>query len=71
MKNKIDKSILDAMHKDPANWFGIFYINKKDPRVIVPKKLPWFGVTINFGSVYSYVILIVLALSIFIFNKVI
>ena len=36
-KNNIEKELLDRMHKDPGNWRGVFYFNRKDPRLIVPK----------------------------------
>ena len=39
---------LELQQKDPRNrkW-GIFYYCKADPRVIVPKRYPWMGWTIN------------------------
>ncbi|NPD47342.1 hypothetical protein HNS38_11205 [Lentimicrobium sp. L6] len=46
------------MLKDPDNWKASFYVNSKDPRVIVPKKNPKMGWTLNFGNVYSYLLLI-------------
>lgn len=49
MKKKLEKEIIDAMSKNPDNWKGIFYVNNKDPRIIVPKKNPSFGWTLNFG----------------------
>lgn len=55
MKNKLDKEILNAMNRDPQNWIGPFYYNKKDYRVIVPKYSPWMGYTLNFASPYAYV----------------
>ncbi|MGE5394404.1 MAG: hypothetical protein ACM3P1_06635 [Candidatus Saccharibacteria bacterium] len=55
MKNKLDKEILSAMSRDPQNWKGPFYYNKKDYRVIVPKYSPWMGWTLNFASPYAYV----------------
>ena len=38
MKKKIEKKIIDSMSKNPNNWKGLFYVNSKDPRIIVPKK---------------------------------
>ena len=58
MKPKLQKEILDAMSKNPAYWKGIFYINRKDPRLIVPKLDPWLGWTINFASPYSWLLVI-------------
>jgi len=70
MKNKLDKAILDSMSKNPGNWKGIFYFNRKDPRLIVPKLYPSLGWTFNFASPYSYItivciILIIIAINFF------
>jgi uncharacterized membrane protein len=43
MKKKIDKKLIDSMNKNPNNWKGIFYVNSKDPRIIVPKINQSFG----------------------------
>ncbi len=55
MKNKPDNQFLDKMSRDPGNWKGPFYFNKKDPRFIVPKLYPSFGSTLNFASPYAYI----------------
>ena len=35
---------------DPDNWiWGVFYFNRQDPRLFVPKKIEWMGFTINFA----------------------
>jgi uncharacterized membrane protein len=70
MKTKPDKAILDSMSKNPSNWKGIFYVNRNDPRLIVPKLNPSLGWTFNFASPYPYitivcVILIIIAASYF------
>lgn len=62
MKIKLEKEILDTMSKNPGNWKGIFYFNRKDPRLIVPKLNPLMGWTLNFASPYSYLFLIVLVI---------
>lgn len=71
MKKKIEKEIIDSTSKNPDNWKGIFYVNSKDPRIIVPKINPSFGWTLNFGHKVSYlgllvIILIIVAYQIFI-----
>ncbi len=33
----------------PGSWRGPFYVAPDDPRLIVPKRNPGFGWTINFG----------------------
>lgn len=50
-----EKEILNAMRKNPDNWKGIFYFNKKDPAIIVPKFHASMGWTLNFASPYVYV----------------
>lgn len=62
MKKKLEKEIIDAMSKNPNNWKGIFYVNNKDPRIIVPKKNPSFGWTLNFGHKVSYLGILVIIL---------
>lgn len=62
MKIKLEKEILDTMSKNPGNWKGIFYFNRKDPRLIVPKINPSMGWTFNFASPYTYLFLIALVL---------
>ncbi|MCK4922213.1 MAG: hypothetical protein KAS71_14270 [Bacteroidales bacterium] len=46
---KVEKEIIDSMSKNPDNWEGVFYVNRKDPRIIVPKINPSFGWTLNLG----------------------
>ena len=66
MKTKPEKEILDAMSKDPGNWKGLIYLNKKDPRLMVPKLYPSMGWTLNFASPYAYLLIISIILIIFI-----
>lgn len=40
---------------------GIFYFNKIDPRVIVPKKDKMLGWTFNFAHFRSYLCLVLIA----------
>lgn len=66
MKTRHDQQMLNAMSKNPDNWKGVFYFNRKDPRLIVPKRNPYLGWTFNFASGYVYlfmtiVLLIILA----------
>lgn len=44
----------DLMSKNPNNWKGVLYVNRKDPRILVPKRNPSLGWTLNFGNVYAY-----------------
>jgi uncharacterized membrane protein len=44
--------------------FGMFYYNKANPKVLVPKRNPGFGYTFNFANKWSYVfVAIILALA--------
>jgi uncharacterized membrane protein len=53
--NKPDRETLDAWHDDPANWrMGIFYYNKKDKRILPPKRIRGMGWTVNFANPVSY-----------------
>jgi len=57
-----DDDPLDRMRNDPENYkWGIFYFNRKDPRMLVPKRNRLMGWTMNFASPYSYLILICIA----------
>ena len=55
MKTKLDKEIINSMTKNPNNWKGIFYVNGRDPRIIVPKLNPSLGWTLNFGNKYAVI----------------
>ena len=49
----------DKWHADSNNWkLGIFYFNKEDKRIVVPKRIVLLGWTINFANPIVYVILI-------------
>jgi uncharacterized membrane protein len=55
--NDIEK----AFHRDPANWrWGIFYYNKNDKRLFLPKRLSYTGWTINFAHPTAVIVIIVL-----------
>jgi len=58
MKTKPDQTFLDSMSKDPSNWKGVLYFNRKDPRLTVPKLHPALGWTFNFASPYPYILII-------------
>ncbi len=52
---------LERQQKDPRNrkW-GIFYYCQADPRVIVPKRYPWMGWTINAARPVAIPVLLLL-----------
>jgi len=62
MKTKFDREILDAMSKNPNNWKGVFYFNHRDPRLVVPKRYPSLGWTLNFASTNAYLLMIAIVL---------
>jgi len=60
---QFDYDPLDRMRNDPENYkWGIFYFNRKDPRMVVPKRNRIMGWTMNFANPYAYLILICIAL---------
>ncbi|MCW3075498.1 MAG: hypothetical protein JWO32_107 [Bacteroidetes bacterium] len=64
-ENKPSRETLDEWHNDPDNWkFGIFYFNKKDKRLLPPKRLAFMGWTINFANPFSILILLFIILTI-------
>ena len=40
--------------------WGIFYYNKEDKRIFVPKRIAWAGWTINLANPYSYLVIAIL-----------
>ncbi len=58
MKTNSENRNYELMHKNPNNWRGIFYVNRKDPRIFVPKINPALGWTMNFGNPYTYALLV-------------
>jgi len=55
--------VKDFRHEDPENWkFGVFYFNKTDYRLIIPKRNPMMGWTFNFAHPAGYIFLILLFL---------
>ena len=53
---------LEELWEDSDHWSGGIYFCKKDPRLIVPKRVKWTGWTINFGHRRSTPSLIALIL---------
>lgn len=64
MRKKTNKELLDTMHKNPGNWKGVFYFNKKDHRLTVPK-INSLGWTFNFANPLSYILILAVLLIIF------
>ncbi len=67
MKNKLDNNILNNMSKDPGNWKGPFYFNRKDPRLSVPKQDPSLGLTFNFASPFAYLAILAIIIILVVF----
>jgi uncharacterized membrane protein len=55
MKKKLEKVFLDEMSRNPGNWKGMLYFNRRDPRLLVPKLVPSMGWTLNFASPWAYI----------------
>lgn len=60
----------DLNDKNPNNWRGIFYVNSKDSRVIVPKINPSMGWTLNFGNPYTYLGLVAIIIAVVVIKMV-
>jgi uncharacterized membrane protein len=55
MKPHFVNEDFDPMVDNPENYrLGIFYFNRKDKRVIVPKRNRLLGWTVNFAHPYAY-----------------
>ena len=50
---------LEALWRDPESWrlWGT-YVQSRDPRVIVPKRIRWTGWTLNFGHRLAFRVLV-------------
>lgn len=59
MKTDFNQFENDRMIDDPTNYkWGIFYFNRKDIRVLVPKRSRSMGWTLNFANIYSYLLIL-------------
>lgn len=66
METKPTNEILKQWHNDRSNWIlGIFYFNKKDKQLLPPKRIAWFGWTVNFANPY-YIILLIVIISLYV-----
>ena len=59
---------LERLWRDERNWRGgAVYVCKEDPRIIVPKRTPWSGWTVNFahplGAWMTIALSVILAVS--------
>ena len=45
-------------------WYkwGLFYANREDSRIFVPKSNPWMGWTLNFANPYAYIVIAAIVL---------
>ena len=62
MKHNPNKRNYDLMSKNQNHWKGILYVNRQDPRMIVPKSNPLLGWTLNLGNVYTYLLFLAIIL---------
>ena len=59
MRTNFDQFENDRMINDPTNYkWGIFYFNAKDRRILVPKRARMMGWTLNFASIYTYLLIL-------------
>lgn len=70
MSEKPSKEQYDAWTDDPANWkFKIFYFNKKDKRLLPPKRRRELGWTVNFANPKSIIALLGLMVGVIIIMR--
>ena len=54
------KEELETLWRDKDNWlWGAIYYCKKDPRLVVPKRLKWTDWTMNFAYPWWAIVLII------------
>ena len=71
MKTDFDQLENDRMIDDPMNYkWGIFYFNRKDSRTVLPKRIRGMGWTLNFGNIYTYVLIILMVTTIIYISKI-
>ena len=71
MESKASKETLEKWSKDPKNWvWGMFYYNKEDQRLILPKRIAWMGLTINFANYKSVLFIIGIFFFVFIVSMI-
>ncbi len=57
MKSNYNPNQFNRKEMNPEHYkWGLFYFNPNDQRVIVPKRAPWMGWTMNFANLWTYVI---------------
>jgi uncharacterized membrane protein len=56
-----DIETVENCSKNPKHWKlkGLFYFNKENKRIIVDKRNPKYGTTLNFAHAKSYLILLI------------
>jgi uncharacterized membrane protein len=70
MNEKPTQEEIDAWYDDPKNWkLGIFYYNPSDKRIFPPKRMKYFGWTVNFANPLSYLTLLGMILVFVIVSK--
>ena len=71
-ETKPSKETLKQWHEDPAHWkWGAFYYNKKDKRLLPPKRNPKMGWTINFANPVSILLFVVILISVIYLTRLI
>ncbi|MBU1012782.1 MAG: DUF1648 domain-containing protein, partial [Bacteroidetes bacterium] len=70
-RNELSETLANTVESESRNsdpWIGLFYVNSRDKRVLVPKRTPGMGWTLNFGNPYAYILLIAIVLIILMTN---
>lgn len=70
--NKPSKETLEEWSQDPDNWkLGIFYYNKKDKRILPPKRIAQLGWTVNFANPMSVLVIVIIIAATLLITKLI
>ena len=58
MDSQFDQYKMDKMKNDPMNYkWGVFYFNRKDSRIILPRRNKIMGWTLNFANPFTYLLI--------------
>ena len=54
--------MVDPVDDNSHYIWNTFYFNKEDRRILVPKRVRWFGFTVNFAQPGTYLVLLIILL---------
>jgi uncharacterized membrane protein len=67
----MEENDFNRMQNDDNNWkWGLLYFNPDDPRILVPKRNQYLGLTLNFGNRRTGLYLLLCGLAISLVYKI-